>query len=245
MTAPAATATKSPSVLEDIVDVFYQPAAVFERRRNAGFGLALLLYAILSAVMLYAARPVMRPVFERQMDQAIEKINANPNISADQKESIGNRMRGAIDSPFALIVPIILIPLTLFITALVLWLVGKAFGSSASYSQAAMVTTFASFPRLLLGAIVTGFSLATGREVGTQFGLTLSPAAMLGADASPVYAALLSRLDVGTLWTTALLGIGIAIVGRVSRTQGYMTAAVVWLLGGAFIVLSALRQMAG
>jgi hypothetical protein len=245
MTAPAATATKSPSVLEDIVDVFYQPSSVFERRRNAGYGLALLIYTILSALMLYAARPVMRPMFERQMDQQIEKLRANPNLSAEQKESASNRMRGMIDSPFAMIAPAIFIPIAVFVTSFALWLVGKMFGSGASYGQATMVTTFAMFPRMLIGALMTGYSIATGREVATQYGLGVNPAAFLDADASPVFAALLSRIDVGTLWATALLGIGIAIVGRMTRTQGYVTAAVVWLLGGAVVLLGALRQMAG
>src|SRR5207302_5809894 len=68
MTAPAASATKSPSVLEDIVDVFYQPAAVFERRRTAGFGLAWLIYAIMTAAMIYAAQPVMRPMMAIKRD---------------------------------------------------------------------------------------------------------------------------------------------------------------------------------
>src|SRR5205085_7428897 len=80
MTAPATSATKSPSVLEDIVDVFYQPAAVFERRRTAGFGLAWLIYAIVTAAMIYAAQPVMRPVLAIKRDQAIAKISANPNL---------------------------------------------------------------------------------------------------------------------------------------------------------------------
>jgi hypothetical protein len=242
MTAPAATASKSPSVLEDIVDVFYQPTTVFERRRTAGFGLVLLIYTILNALMLYAARPAMRPVFERQIDQAVEKINANPSISAEQKETIANRMRSAVDSPFTLIVPVILLPIGVLITAFVLWLVAKLVGSVARYEQVAMVATFAQFPRLLVTALMTGFFLATGREAQTQFGLTLSPATFLGADSSPVVAAMLSRFDVGVLWATALLAIGIAVVGRVSRAQAYIAAAIVWVLGGAFFVLSALRR---
>jgi hypothetical protein len=244
MTAPAATATKSPSVLEDIVDVFYQPAAVFERRRGAGFGVAWLIYAIVTALMVYAAQPAMRPVMMQQADKAIEKINANPSIPADQKESIANRVRSGFESPWAVVGQMVIVPLTVFVTAFVLWLVGKLFGSAASYGQTAMVATFAQFPRLLLTALMTAFFLATGREAQTQFGLTLSPAAFLGADASPIYAALLSRLDIGVLWATVLLGLGVSITGRTSRTQGYAAAAVVWLIAGGFLVLGALRQMA-
>jgi hypothetical protein len=244
MTSPSATATKSSSFIEDIVDVFHAPSAVFERRRNAGYGAALVLYAVLTAVMLYAARPVMRPVFERQMDRAVAQMNQNPNIPAEQREAMATRIRGMIDSPFALAVPMVFIPLSIFVGALALWLAGKAFGSSATYGQAAMVFTFAQFPRLLVSAVLTGLAIATGREVTNQFGLTLSPAALLPEDASPVMAALASRVDLGTLWTTALLGIGLAVVGRIARGKGLAAAAIVWLLGGLFFLVTALREVA-
>ena len=44
--------------------------------------------------------------------------------------------------------------------------------------------------------------------------LPTGPAAVLGTDASPVLAAVLSRLDLGVLWHTVLLGVGIAWFGE-------------------------------
>lgn len=245
MTAPAAATVKSSSLIEDIIDVFHSPAAVFERRRTQGFGVALLIYTLISAAMLYAARPVMRPMIEKQIDQQIEKLQENPNISAEQKEAMGTRMRGMIDSPFAMIAPMFAFPIMILLTALVLWLVAKAFGSAASYGQAAMVTTFGAFPRLLLSVLLMGFYIATGREVSSQFALSLSPAAFLGDDASQVLAAALSRLDVGVIWHTLLLGIGIAIVGRTTRGQGLTAAVITWAIASLAVIFGAFRQMAG
>lgn len=245
MTTSAAASPKQSSFIEDIVDVFYAPSAVFERRRNRGFGLALLLYAVLNAAMLYAARPVMQPMIDKQIAQTLEKMSANPSVSAEQRTAMEKRMRGMADSPLALIGPVVALPVVVLLTAAVLWLAGKAVGSVATYGQAAMVTTFAAFPRLLLMVLMTAFAIATGREVTSQYAFSISPAALLGDDASPIVAALLSRLDLGTLWMTALLGIGIAVVGRVSRGKGLTAAAITWLVGGVAVLVGALRQMAG
>lgn len=242
MSAPALAATKPPSTFEDIVDVFYAPAAVFERRRHAGFGLALLLYILVSTAMLYAARPIMRPVMEQQMNKAIEKMQAsNPSLSQEQKDAAASRMKGMVDSPFALVAPAIMLPVSLFLVALALWIGGKVVGSSASYGQAMMVTTFSAFPRLLLTVLVTAFSLATGREMTSQYGLGLNPVSLMPT-ASPMVAAALSRLDVGVLWMTALLGIGIAVVGKVPRAKGMVAAVLVWVVASIIMLGSVAMQ---
>ena len=242
MSAPAVAATKPPSTFEDIVDVFYAPTAVFERRRNAGFGLAMLIYIIISGVMFYAARPVLRPMFEQQMAKQVAKIQANPDISPEQKEAMGARMRGMVDSPLALIGPMVAIPVTLFLAGLALWICGKVVGSAASYGQAMMVTTFAFFPRLLVTVLMTGYAIVTGRELTSQFGLGLNPVALLPEGASGALTAAVSRLDVGVIWTTVLLGIGIAIVGRIPRSKGMIAAALVWVLGSLLIIGSGAMQ---
>ena len=243
MTATAAT--KQPSFIEDVVDMFYAPSAVFARRRTAGYGLALLLYAVLMSAMFYAARPVMRPMMELQRDKAVAKIQANPNIQPQQKEDAVRRVTAAFDSPYTMLGPVLVIPITVFVAGFGLWICGKLMGSSATYGQTMMVTTFSQFPRLLTGMLVTAHAVATDREVASQYALTLSPAALLPDTASPLVGALLSRFDLGVLWATALMGIGVAIVGKLTRSQGMIVAALAWVLGGIVVALFALREMAG
>lgn len=242
MTASAAVASKQPSTFEDIVDVFYAPSAVFERRRNAGFGLAMLIYVVISAVMFYAARPVLRPMFEKQMDAQIAKIQANPNLNAEQKEQTAAKMKGMIDSPLALIGPIVFIPIGLFLTGLAVWICGKVVGSQASYGQSMMVTTFAQFPRLVLSVVITGYAIVTGKEVSSQFGLGLNPVAFMPDGTSATVLAILGRIDVGVIWATVLIGLGVAIVGKVERGKGLVAAALVWLVAGLLIIGSAAMQ---
>ena len=60
--------------------------------------------------------------------------------------------------------------------------------------------------------------------------MSLSPARFVDAEAQPVLAAFLGRLDLFILWSTALLGIGISVVGKIPRNKGLAAAFVVWLL---------------
>jgi len=67
-----------------------------------------------------------------------------------------------------------------------------------------------------------------------------NPAALLmnPAEASPALYALASSIDVTTIWTVVLIGIGLAAVARVKRSSGYITSfgwwALIVLVGAGF-----------
>lgn len=244
-TAAAPVAAKPAALWEDFVDVFTNPSAVFARRRDGRAAHAILLYTLLGLLTFYVARPALQPAFDKQIAAQVAKVNANPQIPAEQKEKIVAQMRGAADSPLAYIGPLFALPISLALTALALWGVGKGFGSAATYGQAFAVTALAGIPRAVLALLGGGLFSALGRTVTSQYGLTLSPAALLGPDASDVLAALLSRFDVGVLWHTALLGVGLAVVGKISRGKAMGAAAAVWVIGGLAVLVTALRTAVG
>lgn len=259
MTTPAASlytepapAAKPASAWEDLVDVFTQPRQVFERRRDGRFWLALVVFTLLMGGAFFVGRPVIQPALDRQMSAQIAKIQADPNVPAAQKEAIASRMRSVGDSPWATAGGVAFMPIMLFVVALTLWLVAKLFGSGATLGQAMAVTAIGGIPRAVLSLLVAAVSAALGRQSQTMQGLLASPAAFLGADASPMLAAFLGRLDLGVLWHTALLGLGIAVMGRLVRRsegpalegaipvgRGMAAAGVVWALGTLVTVYQA------
>src|SRR6476660_2724068 len=92
--APAqAPAPAGASVWEDFVDIFTNPSAVFERRREGQFGLALLIIAVLTGILAFALHNGLAPV----MDAVIAKQQAaimakNPAITPDQLTSMASMM---------------------------------------------------------------------------------------------------------------------------------------------------------
>jgi hypothetical protein len=76
-----------------------------------------------------------------------------------------------------------------------------------------------------------------------QFRISLSPARFLDPDTSSAMTiALLSRLDVFTIWVTVLLAIGLSVTGRIPRSRAAIAAGLVWLLGSLPVVLAAVRS---
>ncbi len=138
MTTPAASLYTAPapaaepaSAWEDLVDIFTQPRLVFERRRDGRFWLPLVVFTLLMGGALFVGRPVIQPALDRQMSAQVAKLQASPNIPADQKEAAADRVRGFADSPWAMAGGVVFLPVMLFTVAVTLWLASKLFGSRA------------------------------------------------------------------------------------------------------------------
>jgi hypothetical protein len=224
------------------VDVLYAPSQVFSRRRAGRFGLALLVLTVLTAALFFAFRGAFQPVFDAQLEQGL-RAQAAPGAPAPTPDQIATARKFA--GVFASVGGVLGTPVIVFVSGLMIWLAGKAFGSSASLGQATMVATYANVPRVLTTVVVGALALMSDPgSLTTMAALTLSPARFLPEDASPVALALLSRIDVAVLWVTVLLGIGIAVVGKIPRGKGLMAAGVVWLASTLFALAGAARQAA-
>lgn len=240
---PATAAPKSASVFEDFVDIFYAPSQVFERRRAGQFGLALLILCVIALVCFIAIKPAIQPAIDAQVDKAIEVMRANPNMPADRVASAEASARKMSDIGGYVSAPIGT-AITVLLSALGLWLVGKVFDSKQTYSQAAMVATYANVPRvvgIVLSGLIAFFTPA--ERMTSMYSISLSPARFLGPDASPLALGALSRLDPFVIWATILLAIGLRVTGNVSKRSAYIAAAIVWLIGSMLAIASAARQM--
>ena len=244
MTTPAATtgAAKPAPVWEDLVDIFYAPRQVFERRRDGKFGLALVIVLVLAAVLLYLTKPLLQPVYDAILEMGMSQARAsNPQITDDM---VG-KMRGFSDK---VLLPGIIFNLwiAVLLTGLALWLVGKLFESKQTLGQAMMVSTYANVPRLILGTLVSALLalLLPAESLDSPFAASLSPARFVDHVAHPVLAASLMRFELFTLWATVLLAIGLAVTGRVPARQAGIAAFLVWVLASLATVASALRGAA-
>jgi hypothetical protein len=241
---PATAAPKSASLWEDFVDIFYAPTQVFERRRAGQFGLALLILVILTGVAFAAVKPAIQPAIDAQVDKSIEQLRSRPGMTAEQMASVESKARKMGDVTSYLGAPIG-VAINVLLTALGLWVVGKFFESKQSYSQAAMVATYANVPRvlgLLLGGVIAFFM--SQERITSMFSVSLSAARFAPPGTSPVVVGLLSRIDPFTIWATVLLAIGLRVTGGVSKRAAYTVAVILFLLGSAFAVAAAARQMA-
>jgi hypothetical protein len=244
MTSPTATSAPAPntSLWEDFTDIFYAPSQVYERRRDGRFGPALIVLALLGLALFF----IFRPMWSAVTDVAIaQSLRSNPNLTPEQVQSARQMSEkfGVVGGVFQAVLGY---PIAVAITALTLWLVGKMFGATERFAQAMTIATYANFPRLL-GTAVAGALYLMGQpsEVRSPFSILVSPLRFVDeSTVSPLVAAFLSRFDLFTLWTTALLAIGLHVIGRISKGSAAMAAGLVWVLGSLFAIASVARQAA-
>lgn len=241
MTEPTLTpAVPNASLWEDFIDIFTSPAAVFRRRESSGFGVPLLVLTVIFAILILGTKPLVQPAVDAEIARGIaHAMKQHPEITAAQMQQ-----QQAMGEKFGTYFVIIAIPIMAMLTGLVLWLVGKIFESKQTASQGLMVATYAFFPKILAtlaGALIA--YLSSPDRLNGMARLSVGLGALLDPDkTSPVLMALLARVDVFTIWETILLAIGLQITGRVSKSNAWLAAAIVWFVGALPGLLGALRQ---
>ncbi|MEO7102100.1 MAG: YIP1 family protein [Gemmatimonadaceae bacterium] len=238
-TAVPPASAKPAGLWEDFIDIFVSPSEVFERRRNYGFFLPLIILTIIVVAITVVGSSAMQSVIQsdiaRGMAAAAKK---NPNLTADQIS--GSTALFAKFTPVIAGFATFVMPL---IVGVILWVVGKFFSAKEDIGQACMIATYAAFPRVLdaILRLIQAFLLDPSKINGMA-SISLSPARFLNPDtASPVMLGLLSRFDLFTIWATVLLAIGLAVVARIPKSRAAMAGVLVWVIGSLPVVLGALR----
>jgi hypothetical protein len=234
--APPAAEPKA-SRWEDFIDIFYAPSSVFSRRAMSGFLLPMAVVTLLTGALYVLNSGVWSPIMDAEMSRAMAK--QSQQLTAEQMEGI--RKFGEMSSKIGAFV---FVPIGIFLTGLMLWVCGKFVEAKQTLGQATMVAAFAFMPRIIEALVVSVQGLLLdpnsfdGRwRVSLGVGRFLDP-----NTTSPALLALLGRLDVFTIWVTVLLAIGLAVTGGIPRGRAAIAAAIVWLLGAAPLLLSAVRS---
>ena len=108
----------APSRLDDYLDAFVSPKALFTRRSDGKFGQALLVLVVLSAILFFATKSAMAPIMDAEMAKGMAgAMKANPNMTPEQMESAK-----AIGAKFASIGFIFIIIVAPFLLGTVIFL---------------------------------------------------------------------------------------------------------------------------
>jgi hypothetical protein len=225
---------------EDFVDIFYAPSSVFARRSEGKFGVALLLLVIVGAVLVFLTKNAMQPVMDSEFArQSAAAIRKNPSLTSEQLATGRNffEMLGPVF--FA-----IFLAISVLLTGVVLWLVGKLFDAKESVAAAIMIATYAEVPRIV--QILTNAAqglLMSPDKLNSVNSVSFSIARFMNPDTgSPVMIALASRVDLFTIWVTVLLAIGLHVLGKIPKQQAAIVAVITWVVGALPAVFQGLRS---
>jgi hypothetical protein len=227
---PSGPSSKPPaekaSLVEDFMEIFYAPSKVFARRSGSGYGIPLLIVAVLSAVFAFANRSVTSQIMDAEYTRrTAEQMAKNPRMTQEQAEAgraISAKIGGAIFY--------VAIPILVFVVGFLTWLAAKMVSAKLSFEAAILVVTFAQIPRLLGSLLTTVQALLMDTStVTSQHSVGFSPARFMDpATTQRQIMDVVGRFDIFTLWATLLIGIGVAVVAKVPRSKGYAAAGIVW-----------------
>jgi hypothetical protein len=235
MTGPDFGSTPSPapaakaSVFEDFVDIFYAPSAVYERRRDASPWLPIIVVGLVIGVGYLASSGAMQPMMDAEFDRGMKAaLERNPEMTQEMMEQgraigeMGAKVGAFLGAPFAIA-----------FTGLVLHLVSRLFDATQVMRASILIAAYAFVPRMLQAILLpVQLQFANPENLDGMYRLSIGPARFLDPDtASALMVAVAGRFDFFILWTTALLAIGLAVIGRVPRAQAWMAAAMVWVVG--------------
>jgi hypothetical protein len=231
--------TTSSSRWDDYLDVFLAPSELFARRSDGKFGQALLVLMVLMTIAWFGTKTAMQPVMDAEISRGLAEARAsNPSLTEDQ--IAGMRKFG---ETFAAVFLLGGTPIVILVLGAAVWGAGRIVGAGLNYAQGATIITFAMFPRLIESAVnALQALLLDERAMTSRYSVSLGVGRFLDPDtAGTLSLALLGRVDLFTLWVTALVAIGIKAMGKVGMAEAAGAAAMVWVIGALPAVVGALR----
>jgi len=231
--------TEAPSFLSRLAGIVVDPLPTLASFRAHPAWLGVLL---LTALIQAGAGVLLGPIQGKEVAEHMATSKWLEKLPGEKRDEMLEQMRhptparqaiGAVGGVVGLGVMCALI-------AGVLWLGQRVAGGDGSYKCVLSTTAHAAFVAVGLGMLVI-VPLALSR--GSVFEVSLSPAAFIDAPITSASYRLLSLLGVFPLWGTALAGLGLGLVSRVSKGVGLAISFATYAVFGAIgFVLSGLAM---
>ena len=232
-----ASPTPEPAALSQgarIVDTFIAPSKTFtDLRRNASWWAPWILIAIFSLLFVYAmGKQVGFDQISKSQVERSSRADQFDKLPADQQAK-QLQLSSKIIAFFAYGSPVLILFYVL-IETVVLWGTFKfAAGAETSFGQAYAISIYAGLPGII-GAILGTVSLFAGinpegfdinNPVGTNLAYYLDP-----ATTGKFVRGMASSLDLLSIWSIVLVGIGFACTSKVKRSTAIIIVAVWYLV---------------
>jgi hypothetical protein len=239
--SPSGQAAPKPNPFERIVGVLFSPNETFAsiaRQPDWVVPLVLMLVVSLFAGILIANRVDFASAAREAMEEK--------NIPPDRVES-AVKMTAAISKVASYCAPIFSV-IGFLVIAGVLLLAFRLFGGEGTFKQAFSVSVYAWIPGLLK-SIITLVVLLTRDSMSAE-DLAIAVRSNLGflvsMKSNPMAFAVLTSLDIFTIWVLILFIIGFTYVARVSKAKAATIVVTLWLVTVAFkVVPAAIRSLRG
>lgn len=219
---------------------FSAPSKTFEdiKRGNKSWWLPVLILALVGYIFFAAVytKIGMQQVVDNQI--SLDPAKAEKMAQAPPETRALTNKVSLIVTEVAFVAGPIIVLIVVALGTLGLWAtINFVFGGKATYSNLFVVWLYAGLPAIiksLLGTVTIFAGTAPESFNIKNFSPTNAAAFLNPMDTNKALYALLSSLDVVTIWTLVLLAIGTATVAGVKRSSGYIAVFGWWAI---FVVI--------
>jgi hypothetical protein len=237
MNQPTVESSKG-SVFEDVLEVLWAPAKVFDRSRTKGVGMYILVLTAVTLVIVLATKGLIQPYIDANFDVQMQQMAARGTPMPPEAAAAAQKFAG-----YGFIATgVLMIPIGAVLTGVLVWIGGKVASAPFTFGQGMLIATLASVPRVLsfIATAVQG-AMADPQSIRSFSDAALGAARFVDpVSTSPALMALLANVDAFNIWQLVIMAVGISVVGRVERSAGFVGAIVAWGLGVALTVVPAL-----
>jgi hypothetical protein len=233
---PAAEVTPGLSQGQRLTNMFTAPSKTFEDIKNGhrSWWLPFIIYAVLGFAFYGAvsSKVGMRQVSENQVKLSPKAEEQMAQLTPEQREQRMKISTGITQGIF-MAGPVFLLAMGSIISLVLLGTINFVFGGKAKFGSVLAVWMYAMMPsciKTILGIVVLFAGTAPDSFNIKNFAPTNLGAFMNPMETNPGLYSLLSSIDFVTIWTLALVGIGVAIVAGTKRTSGYIASFGWWAL---------------
>lgn len=231
---PVAAVTPGLSQMQRLTNTFTAPSKTFEdiKRGNKSWWMPFLVYVVLGFVFygVVNAKVGMRQVSENQIKISPKAEDQMAQLTPEQREQ-RMKISTSITQGLFLATPVVVLIMGAVISLVLLGTINFGFGGRAKFGSIFAVWMYAMLPsciKTLLGIVVLYAGTAPESFNIKNFAPTNLGAFMNPADTNPALYSLASSIDLITIWTLVLVGIGTAVVAGVKRSSGYIASFAWW-----------------
>jgi len=233
---PAVEATPGLTQGQRITNMFTAPSKTFEDIKNGhrSWWLPFIIYAVLGFAFygVVSSKVGMRQVSENQVKLSPKAEEQMAQLPPEQREQ-RMKISVAITQGIFMAGPVFLLLMGSVISLVLLGTINFVFGGKAKFGSVLAVWMYAMMPsciKTILGIVVLYAGTAPDSFNIKNFAPTNLGAFMNPMETNPGLYSLLSSIDFVTIWTLALVGIGVAIVAGTKRSSGYIASFGWWAL---------------
>ncbi len=218
--APVIPAEQSAlSEVERVVDTFVAPSKTFtDLRRSANWVVPWLLLSIASLAMVVVVdkKLGMQKVAENQLALQPKQSARLDQLPAEQREA---QMQTIIkfNRVIAYAYPVVMLIILAIVAAVLLATFNFGFGAELRFNQSMAICTYASLPGIVKVLIaILAIAVGGGESFTFQNPIASNLSGLVDPSSHFLYAVATS-VDIITIWTLALTGIGFACLTKVKR----------------------------